>query len=52
MTVNRILFSDAEMGEDVAEDFVGGNLATRNLGEDVEGLAEVFAQKVTADVLL
>ena len=36
------LFSHAEVGEDVVEGFLGGNLATGDFGEDVEGLAEVF----------
>ena len=42
MTVNRILFSHAEVFEDVVEGFLGSDLAAGDFGEDVEGLAEVF----------
>lgn len=39
------LFADAELGEDVVEDFVGGDLAGDG-AKVVEDLAEVFAQQV------
>ena len=43
------LLSDAEVVEDVVEGFLWGNLAAGDFGEDVEDLAEVFAEKVTAE---
>ena len=46
MTVNRILFSHAEVTKDVVEGFLGGDLATCDFGEDVESLAEVFGKEV------
>ena len=41
--------SDAEVREDVAEDFVGGNLA-QYLAEVGEGEAEVLADEVAGEV--
>ena len=42
MTVNRILFSHAEVGEDVVEGLLWRDLAASDFGKDVEGLAEVL----------
>ena len=44
----RLLFSDAELGEDLAEDFVGGDLAGDG-AEGGEGGAEVLRQEVGGD---
>ena len=46
------LFSDAEVGEDVGEDFVGGDLAAGDFGKDGKGLAEVFAEEVAGEACL
>lgn len=40
------LLSDAKVLENIAKDFVGGDLATGDFGKDVEDLAEVFAKEV------
>lgn len=40
------LLSDAEVLEDVGEDFVGGDLGTEDFGEVVETLAKVFGDDV------
>ena len=42
----RCSFPDAEVGEDVAEDFVGGDFATGDFGEMEEGLADVLCYEV------
>ena len=42
MTVNRILFSHAEVFEYVSEDFVGGDGASEDVGEVGYAKAEVF----------
>ena len=42
------LFSDAEIGKDVTKHFVVGDFAY-NLGEIVDGGAEVFADEVAAE---
>ena len=47
-----ILFSDAEVGEDVVENLGGGDDATGDVGKGIETLTEVFAQKVVGDVHL
>ena len=44
--MKKILFPDAEILKDVAKDFVGGDLAAGDLGEGVEGEAEVFSNQV------
>lgn len=44
------LLSDAEMAEDVVESFLGGDLAAGDVGEMVEGEAEVFGEEVTGEV--
>ena len=44
------LFPDAEVGEDVAEDFVGGDFATSDFGEVEEGLADVLGYEVGWDI--
>ena len=43
------LFSDAEVGEDIAEDFVCGDFSTCYLCEMGETLAEVFRYEVARD---
>ena len=47
-----MLFSDAEVGEDVAEDFIGGYFAAGDFGEVEEGLADVLGYEVGWDVYL
>ena len=47
---NRDLLSDAEMAEDVVESFLGGDLTAGDVGEMVEGEAEVFGEEVTGEV--
>ena len=49
MTVNRILFSDAEVLEDVVEAFLWGDLTAGDFGENVEDVAEVFAKQVATE---
>ena len=44
------LLSDAEMAEDVVESFLGGDLTAGDVGEMVEGEAEVFGEEVTGEV--
>ena len=46
------LFPDAEVCEDVAEDFVGGDFATSDFGEVEEGLADVLGYEVGWDIHL
>ena len=46
------LLSHAEVVEDVVEDLVGGDFAAGDFGEVKEGLAEVFADEVAAELLL
>ena len=46
------LFSHAELGEDVVEGFLGGDLTTGDVGKVVEGEAEVFGKEVAADLLM
>lgn len=46
MTVNRILLSHAEVGEDISEDFVGGDLTTGDFGKGIKDLAEIFREEV------
>ena len=41
-----LLFSDAEVCEDVAEDFVGGDFATCDFGKVEEGFADVLGYEV------
>ena len=43
------LLSDAEVAEDVVEGFLGGDLTAGDFGEDVEDVAEIFGEEVTAD---
>lgn len=45
------LLSDAEMGEDVAEDFVGGDLVAGDVGQMVEGLSQVLGYEVAGEIL-
>ena len=52
MTVNRILFSHAEVVKDVVEGFLGCDLASGDFGEGVAGEAEVFCDEVAAELLL
>ena len=40
------LLSDAEVWEDVAEDFVGGDFAACDFGEVEEGFADVLSYEV------
>lgn len=42
--------SDAEMAKDVVESFLGGDLTAGDVGEMVEGEAEVFGEEVTGEV--
>ena len=42
--------ADAEMAEDVVESFLGGDLTAGDVGEMVEGEAEVFGEEVTGEV--
>lgn len=44
------LLSYAEMAEDVVESFLGGDLTAGDVGEMVEGEAEVFGEEVTGEV--
>lgn len=44
--VGDMLFSDAEVCEYVAEDFVGGDFAAGDFGEVEEGLADVLCYEV------
>lgn len=44
------LLSHAEMAEDVVESFLGGDLTAGDVGEMVEGEAEVFGEEVTGEV--
>ena len=37
------------MAEDVVEGFLGGDLAAGDFGEDIEDIAEIFGEEVTAD---
>ena len=46
ITANRILFSHAEMAEDVVEGFLGGDESACDFGERVDGEAEVFGHEV------
>ena len=39
-----ILFSHAEVLENIVESFLGGDLSAGDFGEDVKGLAEVFGK--------
>ena len=43
------LLSHAEVSEDVVEGFLGGDLTAGDFGEDVEDVAEIFGEEVTAD---
>jgi len=43
------LLSDAEVGEDVLEDFVWGDGASCDFGEVGEGEAEVFSEEVARE---
>ena len=43
------LLSDAEVLEDVAEDFVGGDFAAGDFGEMEEGFAEILRDEVAAE---
>ena len=45
------LFSDAEVFEDVGEDFVGGDFASGDFTKMVEALAKVFGNEVARDVV-
>ena len=45
-----LLFSDAEVCEDVAEDFVGGDFAACDFGEMEEGFADVLGYEVGWDI--
>ncbi len=47
-----MLFADAEVGEDVAEDFVGGDFAARDFGQMEEDLADVLRDEVGWDARL
>ena len=44
------LLTDAEMAEDVVESFLGGDLTAGDVGDMVEGEAEVFGEEVTGEV--
>ena len=44
------LFPDAEVCEDVAENFVGGDFAAGDFGKVEEGLANVLGYEVGWDV--
>ena len=46
ITVNSILLSHAEGGEDVLEDVLGGDFAAGDFSEVMEAAAEVFGNKV------
>ena len=46
------LFSDAEVVEDVAEDFVGGDFAACDFGKVEEGFADVLGYEVGWDIHL
>ena len=45
------LFTDAEVGEDVVEDFGGGDDATGDGGKGIETLTKIFTQKVAGEIL-
>ena len=45
------LFADAEVFEDVGEDFVGGDFASGDFTKMVEALAKVFGNEVARDVV-
>ena len=45
-----LLFSDAEVCEDVAEDFGGGDLAACDFGKVEEGFADVLSYEVGWDI--
>ena len=45
-----LLFSDAEVCKDVAEDFVGGDFAACDFGEVEEGFADVLGYEVGWDI--
>ena len=47
-----LLFSDAEVCEDVAEDFVGGDFAACDFGKVEEGFADVLGYEVGWDIHL
>ena len=49
---NCKLLAHAEVGEDVVEGFLRGDLAAGDFGEDVESLAEVFGEEVTAQFVV
>ena len=42
MSSIALLFAHAEVGEDVSEDFVGGNLTTGDFSKGIKDLAEIF----------
>ena len=42
------LLADAEVLEDVVEGFLGSDLAARDFGKNVEGLAKIFRKEVAA----
>ena len=48
----RCSFPDAEVGEDVAEDFVGGDFAACDFGKVEEGFADVLGYEVGWDIHL
>ena len=52
ITVNRILFSHAEMGEDVVEGFLRSDLAACDFCQGVDDLAEVFGKEVSTKFCL
>ena len=47
-----LLFADAEVCEDVAEDFVGGDFAACDFGKVEEGFADVLSYEVGWDIHL
>ena len=49
LELSRGLLSDAEVGEDIAENFVCGDFSTCYLCEMGETLAEVFRYEVARD---
>ena len=49
--IHKYLFSNAELGEDIAEDFVGRDL-TGNLAEIEHALADVLGEEIVGDAHL
>ena len=45
------LFAHAEVLENVIEGFLGGDSTTGDFGKNIKGLAEIFCEEITAELL-